>query len=481
MKFRLLFVSMLFILAPMSGCLSSEEDDSTKADSIVNGSNSLIKLTDESPGENCINGGVKIDTGIDLDSNQKLSDDEIDNTAYVCHGESGENGFCNPEDCCNPVNCDNQTSSVDQLTGGGWHTCMLREDGAVMCWGNNFYGQIGAGYRNSSGSHNPIDVPMFGGHTVTSLSAGGFHNCAILDDGSVACWGFNENGTLGDGTYDNRFTPVPSTSFDAGVVAEQLSAGYHHTCGLLSNASVTCWGNNIYGQIGIGIGDTSSVGFSTPQEIPEFGAGSNASLVRSGGHSTCVVTSDGQLYCWGYKALKGITNANQNVISPAHIPHDTLVRDVSVGGFHTCSLLDNGSVMCWGRNDFGQRGLGYVQAPTDPFTPRHTIDFGDDRKALQVSAGTHHSCAILEDWDVVCWGNNTYGQLGSPVSDYESLPVSVNGFEGMAKPENLFLGNFHTCVLFEDKSIACWGRNVNGQVGDYTTDDSSEPIFLDLD
>ena len=125
MKFRLLFVSMLFILAPMSGCLSSQEEDSTKADSFVNGSNSLIKMTDEAPGENCPYGGVKIDTGIDLDSNQKLSDDEIDNTAYVCHGDPGENGFCNPEDCCNPVDCENQTSPVDQLTGGGWHLSLI--------------------------------------------------------------------------------------------------------------------------------------------------------------------------------------------------------------------------------------------------------------------------------------------------------------------------------------------------------------------
>ena len=248
----------------MSGCLTSSED-STRADSIVNGSNSMIKMTDEAPGENCAYGGVKIETGIDLDGNQKLGENEVDSTAYVCDGEPGDNGFCNPEDCCNIADCENQTSPVDQLTGGGWHTCMLREDGTVMCWGNNYYGQIGLGYRNSSGSHNPVDVPMYGGHTVSSLSAGGFHNCAILDDGSVSCWGFNENGTLGDGTFDNRYTPVPTIGFDAGVVAEQLSAGYYHTCGLLSNDSVACWGNNLNGQIGVG--DTSSTGVPTPQAV----------------------------------------------------------------------------------------------------------------------------------------------------------------------------------------------------------------------
>ena len=180
MKFRMLFMIMLFVLAPMSGCLSSADEESTKADSIVNGSNSLIKMTDESPGENCAYGGVKIETGIDLDGNEKLGEIEVDNTAYVCNGEPGDNGVCNPEDCCN-VDCENQTSSVDQLTGGGWHTCMLREDGTVMCWGNNYYGQIGVGYRNASGGVNPIDVTLYGGHTATQLSAGGFHNCAILD------------------------------------------------------------------------------------------------------------------------------------------------------------------------------------------------------------------------------------------------------------------------------------------------------------
>ncbi|RJU80365.1 MAG: hypothetical protein DWC09_07285, partial [Candidatus Poseidoniales archaeon] len=164
MKFRMLFVIMLFVLAPMSGCLSSAEEESTKADSIVNGSNSLIKMTDESPGENCAYGGVKIETGIDLDDNGKLGEIEVDNTAYVCNGEPGVNGVCNTEECCN-VDCENQTSPVDQLTGGGWHTCMLREDGTVMCWGNNYYGQIGVGYRNASGGVDPIDVTLYGGHT----------------------------------------------------------------------------------------------------------------------------------------------------------------------------------------------------------------------------------------------------------------------------------------------------------------------------
>ena len=481
MKLRLLFVSMLFILAPMSGCLSSQEEDSTRADSFVNGSNSLIKMTDEAPGGNCAFGGVRIDTGIDFDSDRKLSDDEINDTAYVCHGAPGENGFCNPEDCCNPVQCENQTSPVDQLTGGGWHTCMLREDGTVKCWGNNFYGQIGVGYRNASGGVNPVDVTLYGGHTATQLSAGGFHNCAILDDGNVACWGYNQDGTLGDGTYSDRYVPVPTVGFGPDVTAELLSSGYYHTCALLSDQSISCWGSNEYGQIGNGEIDANQ-GISTPYFVEEFGPGSNASLVRAGGHATCVVTTDGELFCWGYKALKGVTNNNQYISTPTHIPHQgTNVTDVSVGGYHTCSLLENGSVMCWGRNDFGQRGLGYTQTATDPFTERAVIDFGNNRTALQVSAGTHHSCAILEDWEIVCWGNNTYGQLGSTPSNHESSPVHVSGLDGVAKPENLFLGNFHTCVVFEDKSVSCWGRNVNGQVGDYTTDDSSEPIFLDLD
>ena len=145
----------------------------------------------------------------------------------------------------------------------------------------------------------------------------------------------------------------------------------------------------------LGKSEMENLGVSTPYSIPEFGPGSNASLVRAGGHATCAVTTDGELYCWGYKALKGITGNNQHISSPTHIPHSgTNVTDVSVGGYHTCALLENGSVMCWGRNDFGQRGLGYTQSATDPFTERVVIDFGNNRTALQVSAGTHHSCAI---------------------------------------------------------------------------------------
>ncbi|MGB1475702.1 MAG: RCC1 domain-containing protein [Candidatus Poseidoniaceae archaeon] len=480
MRMKCLLLATLFVLAPLSGCLSSEEKATSNDEDSKTGLNSLIDIIDEPVGENCAHGGVMIVSGIDLDGDLNLSDGEIDNTAYICNGNPGEDGICNIEECCNLADCENQTSSVDQLTGGGWHTCMLREDGTVMCWGNNYYGQIGVGYRNTSGGVNPVDVTLYGGHTATQLSAGGFHNCAILDDGSVACWGYNQAGTLGDGTYDDRYVPSPTLGFGAGLDAILLSSGYYHTCALLSDDSISCWGSNEFGQIGNGEID-GNLGVSTPYSIPEFGPGSNASLVRAGGHATCAVTTDGELYCWGYKALKGVTGDNQHISSPNHIPNSgTNVTDVSVGGYHTCALLENGSVMCWGRNDYGQRGLGYTQSATDSFTEREVIDFGNNRTALQVSAGTHHSCAILEDWEIVCWGNNTYGQLGNTPSNYEANPISVPGLDGMAKPENLFLGNFHTCVVFEDKSVSCWGRNVNGQVGDYTTDDSYVPIILDL-
>ena len=480
MRSKCLLMATLFVLAPLSGCLSSEEKATSSDEDSKTGLNSLIDMIDEPIGENCAYGGVMIVSGIDLDGDLNLSDGEIDNTAYICNGNPGEDGICNIEECCNLADCENQTSSVDQLTGGGWHTCMLREDGTVMCWGNNYYGQIGVGYRNASGGVNPVDVTLYGGHTAKQLSAGGFHNCAILDDGRVACWGYNQAGTLGDGTYDDRYVPSPTLGVGAELDAVLLSSGYYHTCALLSDDSISCWGSNEFGQIGNGEID-GNLGVSTPYSIPEFGPGSNASLVRAGGHATCAVTTDGELYCWGYKAQKGVTGNNQHISTPTHIPHSgTNVTDVSVGGYHTCALLENGSVMCWGRNDFGQRGLGYTQSATDSFTEREVIDFGNNRTALQVSAGTHHSCAILEDWEIVCWGNNTYGQLGKIPSNHESNPISVPGLDGMAKPENLFLGNFHTCVVFEDKSVSCWGRNVNGQVGDYTTDDSSVPIILDL-
>jgi alpha-tubulin suppressor-like RCC1 family protein len=468
MNSRTLLLLALLVLAPMSGCVNPETTTSEEA---MIQQPAMIDLTDEAPGPNCPYGGVKIETGVDINGNQELDAKEVDSTAYVCNGEPGDDGVCNPEDCIE------EPAFVDQLTGGGWHTCMLRDDGTVMCWGNNYHGQIGVGYRNASGGVDPVEVPLYGGRTAVQLSAGGFHNCAILDDHSVACWGYNEDGTLGDGTYDDRYVPSPMLGFGTGITAELISAGYYHTCALLSDRSIACWGLNEYGQIGIGALNAEN-GVNTPSTIVGFSAGSNASLVRSGGHATCLVTDDGEVYCWGYKVLKGITNSNAFVTEPTHVPHEDTVVDVSVGGYHICSLLQNGSVTCWGRNDFGQRGLGYTQSESDPFTQRAYIDFGEERTALQVSAGTHHTCAILSDWDVVCWGNNSFGQLGRPPSDYESSPQPVQGLEGTAKPENLFLGNMHTCVVFEDKSASCWGRNVNGQIGDSTTNDASVPVFL---
>jgi hypothetical protein len=227
------------------------------------------------------------------------------------------------------------------------------DDGTVKCWGYNAYGQLGIG----SNTNTKAPTEVLG--NATQISAGDYHACAILDDGTVKCWGLNVYGQLGIGSnIINTNTPSGPIDFGAGRTAMQISLGAIHTCAVLDDGTVKCWGWNYYGQLGIGSNSTNT---NTPSGPIDFGDGRTA-------------------------------------------------MQISAGGYHTCAILDDGTVKCWGYNYFGQLGIGSNNTNTN--TPSGPIDFGDGRTAMQISAGAIHTCAVMDDGTVKCWGYNGYGQLG---------------------------------------------------------------------
>src|SRR5437773_907927 len=261
------------------------------------------------------------------------------------------------------------------VAAGRVHTCMRLPDGTVQCWGRNNFGQLGNGDGSLTSSSVPVAVR--GLTTATRVVTGDAHTCALLGDGTVQCWGVGDSGQRGDGTFNNISTVPGAVVGITGAVA--VAARGYHSCALLGDGTVWCWGRNSDGQLGV-----------TP----------------SG--SQCPTTPG--FFCSS---------------TPVRATGITSAAAVIAGGYHTCALFGDGTAQCWGRNDEGQLGDGTTTSSSTP------VRVGGITGAVAVSAGILHTCALLANGTVKCWGavgpNNDFGQLGNGATTGSSTPVTVTG------------------------------------------------------
>lgn len=248
-----------------------------------------------------------------------------------------------------PVNVSGLTSGVAAVSAGAFHTCALTTAGAVRCWGDGFFGQIGNG--DDGGETTPQQVTgMTSG--IAAISAGFAHTCALSTSGGLRCWGLNAYGQIGDGTDTQRNAPVNVSGLTSGVAS--VSAGAFHTCALLTAGGTRCWGDNTTGQIGDGT--------NTQRNSPTPTAtGLTPTALGSGGSHTCAVLSDGGVSCWGHNAEGQLgNNSIDDVWSPVTVGPLPAVAAVAVAGGseHSCALLTGGAIYCWGSNLLGQLGTG---------------------------------------------------------------------------------------------------------------------------
>jgi alpha-tubulin suppressor-like RCC1 family protein len=365
------------------------------------------------------------------------------------------------------------SSNVVALTGGGRHTCALFADGAIQCWGLNEDGQLGDGTNDSSSL--PVDAVELGGG-VSDLSAGLTHTCAVTDAGVAKCWGEN-GGRLGDGSEEASAVPVDvcadaTCSSALGAVAS-IAAGGSHTCAVLEDGTVVCWGNNEDGQLGDGSINDSL----TP--VPVTGI-SDIAEVSLGTSSSCALTTAGALFCWGSN-VEGQIGDDRACGMRCPLPQPVSgsasgVAQVSVGGLHACALTDGGAVLCWGFNFDGQVGDG----TEDNIRIVPTQVTGLESGYSEISAGGSfrgHACAIDLANSMVCWGDNAVGQIGDGTTDDRSSPVSVGSWAESANV-SVSAGDAHTCslILEELQPASCWGSNSSGQLGDGTEVERHLPV-----
>ncbi len=350
-------------------------------------------------------------------------------------------------------------SSAVSVSAGGSHSCAVLSDGAVKCWGSNDYGQSGLEFKLESST--PISVPEL--PSLSAISAGASHSCATLTNGSVKCWGKNFYGQLGDGTNTDRAAPTHVADISSAV---SVSAGTSHSCAVLSDGTVKCWGRNDSGQLGNG----STISRLTPTLVSGV---SSAVSVSAGGSHSCAVLSDGTVKCWGnnnYGQLGSGSSISQSSV-PSWVTGISSAVSVSAGGSHSCAVLTDATVKCWGDNRLGQLGDGSlsVSKRTTPYPVK------DLSSAVSVSAGGSHTCAMLSDRTVGCWGAGASGQLGNGSWEYRALRTAVNG---VSSAVSVSAGGSHSCAVLSDGSVKCWGSDIYGQLGENSIGNSATPVTV---
>ncbi len=318
--------------------------------------------------------------------------------------------------------------------------------------------------RTASPSVSPgTRSPSAGGMSATVLTLGrGYHTCAINSADQLKCWGFGTSGQLGDGTFTSSLTPVSVVNLLSGDVVS-IIAGQHHTCVLMSDGELQCWGRNYYGQLGNGTTGTI-YNSSTPTSVINLG---KVVAFDAGLHHNCAISSSGKVKCWGLGYSGQLGNGKQlHSNTPTSVVNLGGAADaVALGQYHSCALISNGDVKCWGVDSFGQLGNGGTTTPRS-LTPVLVQNLGG--AAVAISAGTFHSCAIINGGNVKCWGWNKYhGVLGDGTTINRNTPVLVQNLGGVAIA--ISTGHYHTCALISGGNLRCWGRNTHGQLGNGTT------------
>jgi cysteine-rich repeat protein len=322
------------------------------------------------------------------------------------------------------------------IDAGEAHTCAWFDDLTLRCWGQNYYGQLGygnAGMMPLIGDDEPIDMlggVDVGGAPLDSFALGGRHGCARLDDSKIRCWGGNAYGQLGLANtvpIGDDEPPAFAMMMFLGADANQVATGDSHTCAITKDGYVRCWGRGSRGQLGYG--NNMNIGDGEPP-----------------------------------------ANAGDIQVVPASLPANTPVTALALGREHSCALFQSGDVVCWGFNDAGQLATGNNQDWGDQAgeTPSalEPIDLGGPAVAL--AAGNDHTCALLDDGSVRCWGENERGQLGLGHTDDVGIgdtPAQAGPLALGGSAAAIVAGGEHSCALLEDHSVVCWGYNMDGRLG----------------
>jgi alpha-tubulin suppressor-like RCC1 family protein len=357
-----------------------------------------------------------------------------------------------------------------QVAVGVDYTCALLTGGAVKCWGDNDLGQLGAGNLLSTLAP-PVNAVHLG-RPATQIALGGDqpHTCALLTGGTVKCWGADPYGELGLPGHVSRLPPA-NTPVRLRGRATQIAAGYWFTCAVLEGGTVKCWGMDYSGELGDGDAGTNR---HVPENKP-IKLGARAIQVAGGVHFACALLLGGAVKCWGDNEFGELGRSVPSLSRPSKYPIN-LGRDatqITVGDEHACALLAGGDVKCWGYNSAEQLGGSDPSLPSTAAPQR--VQLGG--RATQISAGGEHTCALLTGGGIKCWGRNDVGQLGQGNNELYPLPPARSVALPMPALQ-VDAGGFTTCAILTNRSVICWGSSAG--YGDDVSRDSPPVNPIDL-
>jgi alpha-tubulin suppressor-like RCC1 family protein len=391
---------------------------------------------------------------------------------------------------------------IVQIETGETHSCALFNDGGVRCWGTGILGYgreevIGDNESPSSAGDVPLGAP------AQQIGLGSGFSCVLYRAGNVRCWGDGFGGKLGYGNEQNLGaegdTPSMLEDVDLGGTVEQIAVGYEHSCALLESGSVRCWGYGSLGKLGYGneidIGDDETPGSHEPVEL-----GGSVISIAAGASHTCALLDGGRVQCWGsgFHGILGYGDVSNPNVGDDETPADAgdvnvgaAVAEIAPGGSQTCARLTSGAVRCWGRLD----RTGY---------PAQTEDVGDDEApatlgdltiggtVVELRGHATFTCARLDTGSVRCWGADEQGSLGYGDGDQvvgdDETPAEAGNVAVGGTVVGISAGNtsIHSCVILESGDVRCWGLNLEAElgllhtdnIGDNETPDSQDPVEI---
>jgi alpha-tubulin suppressor-like RCC1 family protein len=374
-------------------------------------------------------------------------------------------------DDVNAYRCLPSSQSAETLTVGANSNCIVSYTHAGWCWGANQAGQLGT--NTLVDTETALTVKTTSGtpmNTIAQVATGASHSCALTTTKGIVCWGSNSVGQLGDGTTTARSGAVITKNADGTALSGQraVTVGATHSCALSSTGTVSCWGHNANGQLGDGTATRSKHPVSV-----RTSAGVTLKSVKSisaGSNHTCAVLTNGTVWCWGNQA-SGATGSSANAQRGALQVRTaagflTGITQVSSGKQYSCALAGTAASWCWGRNSNGQLGDGttsnqfhavHIKSGTTPLV-----------NLVAIAAGTgEHSCALGTAGQVYCWGANTARQLGDGTIVQRTSAVGfVPSTTKLTGPfKSIAVGEAHSCGRTNGGAVWCWGRNTRGQLG----------------
>ena len=342
-----------------------------------------------------------------------------------------------------------------QVTGGIYHTCALSADGSILCWGMNYYGQLGDG--TGINRTVPVVTRYLSGFAI-DVAAGSQHTCAVTMGGQVMCWGLNYWGQVGDGSQTDRFAPVGVAGL--GIGYKQVTAGKYFSCALSTGGGVKCWGENDRYQLG----DGTTIQRLTPVDVA--GLGSGVTAIAAGDNHACALTAGGVVKCWGtitmtYKNHPDDPDshtATWQSPTPATIGGlPSGIKAIAAGGDNACAITSTGGLKCWGDNYAGTLGIGtYFDVST--ISPTDVIGLESETQAVAMEG--YRVCAIAAGGAVRCWGG---AAVGDGTTDPRYTPVEVSGLSSGVSA--IGGGSGVACAVIAGGSLQCWGNGMTGSLG----------------